>query len=185
MELILIRHSEILNPDKLCYGQTEMPLTSTFEDEAKLILGKCVAFNSHKIYASPALRCTILAEKFDRSFDIEPRLYEMAFGEWEGIAWDKIAQEPLLAWMDNFVVNKVPLGESYLELQSRVLEFIAELNQFSGRKYLLICHAGPIRALISTLLNISLYDSFNLTVSYGDIFKLEIIEGLQPILTYL
>lgn len=185
MELILIRHSEILNPERLCYGQTEMPLTSRFAADATLILSKCNAFNSHKIYCSPALRCTHLADKFERSFNIDPRLYEMAFGEWEGIAWDNVAQEPLLEWMDNFVVNKVPSGESYLDLQSRVLEFIAELNQVSGGKFLLISHAGPIRALISTILNTSLYDSFNLKVSYGDVFKLEIITGLQPILTYL
>lgn len=185
MELILIRHCEILNPGKLCYGQQEMPLGPAFETNAEFILRKCQTYNSYKIFASPALRCTLLADKFNRPFGIEPRLLEMAFGEWEGIAWNKIAQLPLMAWMDNFVVNKVPSGESYLELQSRTLEFIAELSQFSGGKYLLISHAGPIRALISTILNISLYESFNLKVSYGDVFKLEIIEGLQPILTYL
>lgn len=177
MELILVRHTAILNPEKLCYGRLEIPLDNDFLAAAGSIQEKLNEVKFDAVYSSPSVRCMKLAAFFKQPVIQEKRLMELDFGSWEGLPWDRIDQSSLNTWMNDFVNVRVPGGESYLDLQSRAMELVGDLKQLAGNRYLLVSHGGPVRAILSTIMQISLKDSFQLEVPYGAIFKLKINPG--------
>ena len=57
MEIILIRHTSVDVPRGTCYGQTDVPVRDTFEQEAELTrrsLEQFLPFD--KVYSSPLTR---------------------------------------------------------------------------------------------------------------------------------
>ena len=68
-------------------------------------------------------RCTRLAQSFGE-FDADARLLEYDFGDWEMQAWDDIDQTLLDSWMQDFVNQRPPNGETVIEMRARVDEFL-------------------------------------------------------------
>ena len=174
MEIILLRHTTVDNPEKKCYGISEMQLATSFEQEGAHIKNKISIFKPDKIYTSSSIRCIRLAEKLGSSIEICESLMELNFGKWEGKSWDSIDKEELSCWMDNFVLHVIPNGESYIQLFNRVQTWFNEciISHHPDNRLLIISHAGPIRAIIASLLSINLYNSFNIKVAYGDSFRI-------------
>lgn len=64
MEVILIRHTSVDVPPGVCYGQTDVPLKPTFEQEAAItqenlktifLSTTYIPAHSHAAYVSPAI----------------------------------------------------------------------------------------------------------------------------------
>ena len=85
MEVILIRHTSVDVPPGVCYGQTDVPLKATFEQEAAVTAAGLKAFLPFdKVYTSPLTRCVRLAAYCgypDATRD--RRIMEINFGAWE------------------------------------------------------------------------------------------------------
>ena len=81
------------------------------------------------------------------------RLFEIDFGDWEGILWDDINKNELDLWMDKFVTNPPPNGESFNQMFTRVSNLIDMLRNKKVDKVLIITHAGVIRCFFAHLLN--------------------------------
>ena len=61
MEVILIRHTSVDVPPGVCYGQTDVPLKPTFEQEAAVTQREpesLLPFDH--VYTSPLTRCVAL-----------------------------------------------------------------------------------------------------------------------------
>lgn len=172
MEVILIRHTKVNNPASVCYGQSDIELASSFENEKDSILSKLTLTDQFTIYSSPAQRCTRLAQSIASTYKIDTRLQEVNFGDWENTPWQDIPQLQLKPWMEDFVTIKPPNGESFIDLHTRVKEFIAELQQNKLDKVILITHAGVIRSILCDSMGIPLVNAFRLTIDYGSISKL-------------
>jgi alpha-ribazole phosphatase len=173
MELYLIRHTTPDIEKGVCYGQSDIGLKNTFNDEAEEISTKHPYLKSldATIYSSPLSRCTLLAEKlFDAPISIDHRLKELDFGDWELIQWNDIRKDELTPWMYDFVNTKAKNGESYIDLNNRVLEFIKEID--TDKNVVLVAHAGVIRTLLSYINNVALKDSFEFKIGYGQVLKL-------------
>ena len=74
--------------------------------------------------------------------------------------------------MKDFVHVKTTNGESYIELQTRTVQFINEIKQLDAERIVVITHAGVIRSLWANYENIPLDKSFDLKLNYGHIIKL-------------
>lgn len=172
MELYLIRHTTPDIEKGICYGQSDIPLTKTYATELKNIKNKIPLERVSKIYSSPLIRCTTLAKDISESYDTDDRLKELNFGAWEMKLWNEIPKREIDPWMQDFVNTKVPQGESYTELQHRVVEFYKSLDFYSDETVVVITHAGPMRALLSYLRNIDLKDSFQIKINYGEVIKI-------------
>jgi alpha-ribazole phosphatase len=175
MEIILIRHTE---PDVLpgiCYGHTDILLNKTGLENAQKFTNSWTV-KIDKIYSSPLKRCSILAnmiqEKTNTKLSEDARLMEMNFGNWEMKLWNEINQEDVNKWMIDFENEKVPGGESALELRTRIKSFIEEIKMLDFNKIAIVCHAGSIRTFISILEKISLGEAFKRKIEYGSIIKL-------------
>lgn len=177
MEIYLIRHTTPKIAKSICYGQSDIGLTPEFEQEAQTVhtlMDKPLDY----IFSSPLKRCAQLAESFKIEYQNEPRLMELNFGDWEMKNWKDIPQTVLTEWMENYVSQAPPRGESYEQLKSRVVEIFKGIISQNRQSTGIVTHAGPIRAILSHVLNLPLKDTFTLKIDYGSITKISLIEGL-------
>ena len=172
MEIYLIRHTTPDIAKGICYGQSDIGVTPTFETEVEQIHQQIPMSTISKVYTSPLIRCKRLADSFALPVIQDNRLKEINFGKWELSNWNDIPKEEITPWMDNFVTIAPPNGESYAMLQKRVLAFYADLPLDTNEKIIVVSHAGPIRSLLAHLRNIALKDSFSIPVAYGEVFKI-------------
>lgn len=176
MEIYLIRHTTPKIAKGICYGQSDLELTSNFNKEAEAVqhlLEKPLDY----IFSSPLKRCANLADSFGISVQKEPRLMELSFGDWEMKKWKDIPQPALNEWMEHYVTQAPPKGESYKKLKARVVEIFKGIISQNRSSTGIITHAGPIRAILSHVLNLSLKDTFTLKIDYGSITKISLVEG--------
>ncbi|MGY3794292.1 alpha-ribazole phosphatase [Aquimarina sp. 433] len=172
MEIYLVRHTTPIIEKGICYGQSDLDVTDSFDAEVSEIHTKLPLKEITKVYSSPLKRCKLLAESFDLPIIFDMRLQELDFGEWELKAWDDISKKELNPWMEDFVNVPVPNGESYVMLQQRILDFYKNLPSNIDEKIVIVSHAGPIRALLSYLQKIALKDSFSIKLEYGEVVKI-------------
>ncbi|TMU56893.1 alpha-ribazole phosphatase [Flagellimonas algicola] len=185
MEIYLIRHTTPDIEKGICYGQSDIDVTTTFETEVKQIHSIIGKTDASKIYSSPLQRCMKLAKTFGSPVHYMDHLKELDFGDWELKPWNEIPPSELNPWMENFVHIAPPNGESYQTLQQRAISCFNMIMAEIAQSSILITHAGTIRALLAHLLGIALKDSFQIKLKYGQVIKLQykdhafkILEGL-------
>ncbi|PWJ55041.1 alpha-ribazole phosphatase [Dyadobacter jejuensis] len=174
MEVYLIRHTKPLLTSGLIYGHLEVPLADSFSVEWPEIIPQLPPALD-RIYSSPSLRCFRLAELLSNEFNApcipDERLRELHFGDWEGQTWDSVDQADLKLWMDDFVNERVPGGESMLDLQNRVMRFWEGLQHEADGRIAIVTHAGVIRLLLAMHRQVALEDSFSIKVEYGEVVR--------------
>jgi alpha-ribazole phosphatase len=176
--IYLIRHTKPLIEKGICYGQTDLDLYNTFEQEAEAIK-KVLPKNISKVYSSPLQRCSRLANYLfdDRLIEHHHTIKEINCGDWEMIAYNDIPEELINPWMEDFVNVGIPNGESYLDLYHRVV------NQFNEwvnttEPIAIVTHGGPIRSMLSYITNTPLKDSFTaFTIHYGATVEIKNVNG--------
>ena len=83
MEIYLIRHTSVDVPAGYAYGQTDVPLKPTFEEEAEEVKKGLSDHTFDKVWTSPLTRCVRLANYcgFPEA-EREDRIKEVNSGEW-------------------------------------------------------------------------------------------------------
>lgn len=175
MEILLIRHTSVNIDKDICYGFSDVDLSSDFQFELNLIKSKLNGIKDYTFYSSPLSRCSILAESLSNSnYAVDNRLKEMNFGEWELTSWNDINESDLQQWIEEFVNFKCPDGESFIELYDRAVNFYLELLKREHKKVAIITHGGVIRSIIAHLLDIPLKNAPILQIDFGSISKIQI-----------
>jgi alpha-ribazole phosphatase len=167
--LYLIRHTKPDIEPGICYGQLDMNVAASFEDEANHILRYLPQLEL--IVASPLLRAHRLGEFIARAqgcpLRSDARLMEKHFGAWEGKYWDDIPRHEIDAWAANVMDYAPPGGESAQQLMQRVQRFMDDLAQLPQQHIALVAHGGSIRALLALLAGVPLTDTLNWAMEYG------------------
>ncbi|MGB3457594.1 MAG: alpha-ribazole phosphatase [Litorimonas sp.] len=150
MALTLLRHTTPDVAPGTCYGRTDLALADSFPAEAEAVLAALPGVD--RIVSSPLRRCRRLAEHIADaralSVGIDPRLVEMDFGAWEGLAWSDIPRDELDAWAADFLHARPHGGESVAELRARVRDALDYWTRPAGRT-LLVTHAGVVKAALA------------------------------------
>ena len=177
MDIYLIRHTQTATDPGLCYGQTDIALAASFDDEMGKLHDKLPEFDDDcKVFSSPLTRCLQLAETFSDTVITDTRLQELNFGDWEGQRFDDIDAAALQHWTDNFVTAAPPNGENFEDLYQRAGDFWQELLANPAAQVLVITHAGVIRALLARALNLPLANSFQLRIDSSSAHKLRQVD---------
>ena len=179
MEIWLIRHTTPKVAKGIAYGQTDLEVSEDYESQKQRILDHISNdLPDGVLYSSPLQRCKQLAEDLaahhDKDVKLDDRIKEVNFGVWEMAAWNEIPAETLNPWMNDFVNFRVPEGESFLDLQERVVSFWDDLlkQHTAGEKLMISTHSGVIRTLLCHILEIPLKNAFRLDLHYGTISKI-------------
>lgn len=143
--MIFVRHPRPDVAQGTCYGRLDLDIHEDGHGQIERALESVP--RSRKIFASPALRCRKLAQSLGERDGIEPvfdeRLWELHMGDWEGLLWKDIPREHSTEWLSDPMNKSSPGGETFLQLQNRVLDALREVDDNGA---LIVCHAGPIRA---------------------------------------
>lgn len=151
MKLWTIRHTKPYNPNDVCYGQLDFDVSPSFEEESN---GAVEAFlktdaKPTNLYCSPLTRCKKLADKVGKAVGLtpEPRdaIREISFGSWEGQKLTEVPKGEMAAWVKDLRGFRFPTGESFHDVDKRVMEFLESLPE--DGEFLWVTHAGVIASL--------------------------------------
>jgi alpha-ribazole phosphatase len=172
-EIFLIRHSTPEIAKGICYGQSDIDVTTSFEKEAAIIKS-CLPLRIDQVFSSPLLRCRKLAAYLfpDQEILFENELMEIHCGFWEMKNWDDIPTEEIGPWMGDFVNTRIPGGESYTDLHQRVVSCFKKISA-RDEKIAVVAHGGVIRSILSFISQTALADSFQaFKIQYGCVIRL-------------
>lgn len=146
MELYLIRHTSVAVPKGICYGGTDVALSSTFEEEAAVVKSRLEGLKFDAVFTSPLSRAVKLAA-FCGYADAkkDERLKELNFGEWEMKSFDDLYKEDerFREWCEGDYVNlPAPGGESLAQQMERFRQFIEEKKRQGHQRIAAFCHGG-------------------------------------------
>jgi alpha-ribazole phosphatase len=184
MEIYFVRHTKTTVAGGICYGQSDVQVQEILPGQLDGVVKKILAEHV-TLYTSPLQRCYCFAEYFrihsgkSTVIKSDERLKEMNFGEWEMQRWDEINPVQLTKWMMDFVNEKVPGGESFMELNNRVKHFlydIARTHSGQDETVVIIAHAGVIRSALCQVLEMPLRNAFKIPIDYGSITKIAVDE---------
>jgi alpha-ribazole phosphatase len=174
MEIHLIRHTTPDIEKGICYGQADVPLKISFEEEANKVL-ESLPEGIQIIYTSPLIRCLRLAEFLSSRLLIpiivDSRLKELNFGKWEMKRWKEIEPTSLQEWMDDYVNQRCPEGESYTELFSRAKVFLIDLKLTAYDNVAILTHHGIIKCIDSYFHDSNLKMGMEKKVAFGQIVR--------------
>jgi broad specificity phosphatase PhoE len=194
MILTFMRHPPIDAGSERCIGQTDAELSPEGRTALPLLAEEACRLKADKILCSDLQRCQLLAEAIAARLGLlaepDPVWRELSFGTWENRTWSDIrAREPHVfsEWITNFDTVAPPDGESFEKLQARVLTGVkdkivgpkcdtgippepqarANAGETPALHYLVVTHAGVIRAAVSAFFRLPLRNAFELAVPYG------------------
>jgi len=179
MDLFLIRHTTPAVAKGTCYGQTDLDVTASFEEEAAII-GNCLPDSIDQVYSSPLQRCSKLARHLFPQQEpvLFPELMELHCGEWEMKLWDEIPKDVIDPWMNDFVRVRVPGGESYIDLYQRVTTCFQSIVSQEHEAAAIVAHGGVLRSILSHITQTPLKDSFAVfPLHYGCVAKVSASDG--------
>lgn len=175
--LYLIRHPRPAIASGICYGQMDVPVSTSELNLAVSTLTPSLAeLRPCRIFSSPLQRCLKLAEALSEHHQwIEPivdhRLKEIHFGGWEGQCWDHIPRAEIDAWAADVEGYTPPGGESVRALKARVQNWLVDVANVPD-PVVVITHAGVIRALLGLVNQQPLSTWGYAPVEYGELFTL-------------
>ena len=142
--ILLVRHTAVRVPPGICYGRQDVELAGSAATDIAATLARLPAVAGAHVVSSPARRCVALAAAITPDFRTDPRLLELDFGTWEGLAWDDVPRAALDVWAADPWGFAAPGGESGRALAARVAAF---WHDTPGRPLVIIAHGGPLRLL--------------------------------------
>ena len=180
MAIVAVRHTTVDVPAGICYGQSDVALSSSFVFEKEQVIRELSTEDFQAVYSSPLTRCRMLAEYVSKGIPVicDSRLMELNFGIWEGLKWNEINKsDEAKLWFNDWLNIPCPKGESYKQLITRVADFFKQIVKIhSCENVLIVSHGGVIRALSSLVNKTEPKDAFNISIEYGSITKLKINE---------
>ena len=132
-------------PTGTCYGQADVPVADTFEQEASATKSRLSGMTFDHVYTSPLSRAALLADfcGFPEA-ERDSRLKEMNMGKWEMQRWEDISDPHLQAWYADYLHLPTTGGESFQQLRQRVFSFLDELKQKPYKRVAVFAHGGVL-----------------------------------------
>lgn len=188
--LDFIRHGEPVGGVRY-RGQTDDPLSDTGWRQMRAAIGKERPWDV--IVSSSLSRCLAFAEELSEAsklpLEVDDRLKEIGFGEWQGKTREEITQyDPgvLQRFYRDPTTYRPDGAEGLAEFKHRIVAAVNDiLNRHSGKHVLVVCHAGTIRMVIGHILDIPLSNLFRIKVANAGITRVEYAEQGEEFLGQL
>jgi alpha-ribazole phosphatase len=190
MQLYLIRHGATeLNEKQIYQGWTDADLSETGKRQCELVKQKLRGVCFEAVVSSPlqrALQSAAIISGFSREcIRACEFLKEFNFGAWEGLSYEEVERQYPREWQDwcaDWQGYGLPQGESFVGFYQRVKSGFAKLlPAYRGQTVLVVCHAGPLRVIAGTLLNMQPEDYWRLSFEFGCYSLFELRQG-TPVL---
>jgi len=175
-QILLLRHGQIQSdvPEKRFIGQSDLPLSDMGRRQARYWAGILSKLTMDRVVSSDLRRCMqtarIIAEGKSVPVLPIPAFREIHLGQWEQMTFARVRAE----WPDAFLRRgrdisgfRPPGGESFDDLQRRVIPAFHHEADHSARRVLVVAHAGVNRVILCHLLGMPLANLFRLQQDDG------------------
>jgi alpha-ribazole phosphatase len=148
------------------------------------------------IITSPLSSCRefteVIAQEEEIDLEINKQLKEIDFGDWEDHTLEELVKNDadlLNAWWQSPTQITPPNGEDFYDFRARVLKaFKALLDEYQGKRILIVTHSGVIRVILMSILGMQDANLFRLNVDYASYSKFNIdtndISGLGTLIEH-
>jgi len=173
----LLRHGAIDWPEPDCFiGQTDAPLSSEGRQQADAWRRGLYKVEFAAVWSSDLRRAAETAGIIFAGRGAGVRtcreLREIQLGEWDGVPRRRVkASQPGL-WQargEDLAGFRPPGGESFSDLQQRVVPQILRIAEETQGSACMVTHAGVIRVLICHMLQMPLSNLFRIYLDYGSL----------------
>jgi broad specificity phosphatase PhoE len=151
----LIRHASCTGLGQTLWGRTPgVCLNETGKLEAQQLAERFRGVALQAIYSSPLERAVETAETIARTMNLEvnknPAFDEIDFGEWTGKTFDTLSADEHWRQFNKIrSMTTIPGGESFLEVQARVVTELERLaSQHNNAQVAIVSHADVIKAAV-------------------------------------
>lgn len=169
--IIFLRHAQAKNNvERVLAGRSKgIPLTEFGVQQAEKIAHFLGPLKISAIYSSPIERAVhtaeIVSDKLNLHYEIDDRLTEIDMGIFSGMYYEEMFARHgnifLKFYQDNPLIEKNGV-ETFSNVKKRVLDMVNYCSQkHDSENILLVTHMDPIKAMISTVLQLkpeSLYE---------------------------
>ena len=184
LRFFLVRHGETADNMQMRYlGLRDEPLTESGILQARQVADALSQLPIRIVVSSPLRRAADTAARISEACRVElrldSRLAEGSFGLWEGLTRAEVLQlgsqdAEMLARWESDPSAAPPGGESIESVQKRVVQLGEELKgELPDSSVVLVSHVGPIKALLASVLDVSLQASRRLFLDPGTISVVE------------
>jgi probable phosphoglycerate mutase len=174
-QIIFLRHGQAKNnTERVLAGRTEgIPLTDVGIEQAKHTAELLEHMNISAIYSSPIQRAKHTAEIVGQhnSIDvtIDDRLIELDMGKFTGMPYDEIINSHGNVFM-KFYNGELEIAhngvETFFDVKKRVLGIVDHvISSHSDENVVLVTHMDPIKAMLSTIVDLSATNLFELIIA--------------------
>jgi broad specificity phosphatase PhoE len=154
--IAFVRHGETPpNRDGLLLGRSDVALTDRGRDQAKRLAEALSGLDVAHVLASPLRRAcdtaAPIAAACGQTVELDERLIEIDYGEWEGRPFTDLASDVVERWRHDggFVP---PGGESLEVVADRIASFCDEW--LDDRVVVAVSHVSPIKAAVTWTLRV-------------------------------
>jgi alpha-ribazole phosphatase len=186
----LIRHGEPSRESKgRCYGRLNVGLSDGGRKQLNDVSTRLQNEPITAIYVSPRARAVesgeILGQGRSCLVNIEERLCEIDFGDFEGKSYEEIAQthpEIYRQWMEQPTEVQFPNGESFRQTQARVLRAAHDLYaRHRDETIAIVSHGGVNRILLAAAMGIPDANIFRIAQRYAAVNLIVLVEDYPSI----
>ena len=180
--IFLLRHSRVQTDSPKRYiGTTDLPLSAAGREQARQLADWFSNIDIQAIHSSHLERAMETARTIAACQQLpvvsEPSLGEVCLGEWEGLTFNAVKEMHPVAYRQrgaDLAGHRPPGGESFHDLQRRVIPVFQHLVSTGRGNVLVVAHAGVNRVILSHVLGMPLSNLFRIGQSYGGVNIIEV-----------
>jgi len=173
--IIFLRHGQAKNnTERILAGRTEgIPLTEIGIKQAEHTAELLQHMNISAIYSSPIQRAKhtaeIVGEHNSLDVTVDERLIELDMGKFTGVPYDEIFTSHGNVFM-KFYNGELEIAhngvETFAEVKKRVLGIVDHvIEKHPDENVVLVTHMDPIKAMLSTIVDLSPTNLFELVIA--------------------
>ena len=190
LRMWLIRHGEPeTDAQGRCYGSLDWGLSDRGQFQAQMAAQALSEEPLTAVYSSPRRRARqsaeFLATAKGLAVQILEGLCEIDFGDFEGLTYEEIQRqypEQYQHWMTRPTETHFPGGESFAQMQARVIATTTKLRQcHQGQSIAIVSHGGVNRIVLAEALGMPSTHIFRIAQRYAGLNLLTYNEGVPTV----
>lgn len=175
--------------EKLCGRTPGIGLSQLGRQQAIALAEGLSSIELNQVYSSPLERAMETAFEIARRHKLllrtDERLLELDFGEWTGMSFDELRDDPL--WQQYNETRETawpPGGEQPLSARDRAESAVEEIAaRHCGQTIAIVTHSDIIRSLLTGYLSMSLNHLLRFDIQPASVTEV-VVGGAYPVVCY-
>ncbi len=176
--IYLVRHGEPVGVSqrKIFLGQGDPPLSRNGIEQVEILSGYFKQFAISRVFCSDLARseetALLITTRLGCQYEVISSFREINLGTWEGATVSEIKKRYPSEFQkrgEDPVNFPPPGGESFVDLQNRVIPSLEKIIKHNTGNLLITTHAGVNKVILTHLLQNDLKQMFNLKQDYGHV----------------